>query len=137
MVYKSEDEILSIIRVFESGTIARADWRHNEHLTVAFYYAFHHDFETALAKMRSGIFNLLEAFGVDLSKEMPYHETLTVFWMRTIFDFLESQKEKSFVETANKILEVCGDKDLPLKYYTRDFLFSDEARQNFVEGDLG
>jgi hypothetical protein len=137
MVYKSEDEILSIIRVFESGTIARADWRHNEHLTVAFYYAFHHDFETALAKMRSGIFNLLEAFGVDLSKEMPYHETLTVFWMRTIFDFLESQKEKSFVETANKILEMCGDKDLPLKYYSRDFLFSDEARKNFVKGDLG
>ncbi len=137
MVYKSKDEILSIIRVFESGTIARADWRHNEHLTVAFYYAFHHDFETALAKMRGGIFNLLDAFGVDLSKEMPYHETLTVFWMRTIFDFLESQKEKSLVETANKILEVCGDKDLPLKYYSRDFLFSDEARKKFVKGDLG
>jgi len=106
-------------------------------LTVAFYYAFHHDFETALAKMRGGIFNLLNAFGVNLAKEMPYHETLTVFWMRTIFDLLESQKEKSLLETANKILEVCGDKDLPLKYYTRDFLFSDEARQNFVEGDLG
>ncbi len=136
MVYKSEDEILNIIRVFESGTIARADWRHNEHVTVAFYYAFHHDFETALAKMRGGIFNLLDAFGVDLSKEMPYHETLTVFWMRTVFDFLESQKEKSFVETANKILEVCGDKDLPLKYYSRNFLFSDEARKNFVKGDL-
>ena len=137
MVYKSEDELLNIIRVFESGTIARADWRHNEHLTVAFYYAFHHDFETALDKMRDGIFNLLDAFGVDLSKEMPYHETLTVFWMRTIFDFLESQKEKSLVETANKVLEMCGDKDLPLKYYSRDFLFSDEARKNFVEGDLG
>ena len=137
MVYKSEDELLNIIRVFESGTIARADWRHNEHLTVAFYYAFHHDFETALDKMRDGIFNLLDTFGVDLSKEMPYHETLTVFWMRTIFDFLESQKEKSLVETANKVLEVCGDKDLPLKYYSRDFLFSDEARKNFVEGDLG
>ena len=136
MVYKSEDEILNIIRVFESGTIARADWRHNEHVTVAFYYAFHHDFETALAKMRGGIFNLLDAFGVDLSKEMPYHETLTVFWMQTVFDFLESQKEKSFVETANKILEVCGDKDLPLKYYSRNFLFSDEARKNFVKGDL-
>lgn len=137
MSYKTEDEILKIVRGFETGTISRADWRHAEHLTVAFYYAFHHDFETALAKMRGGIFNLLNAFGVDLSKEMPYHETLTVFWMRTVFDFLESQKEKSFVETANKVLDVCGDKDLPLKYYSRDFLFSDEARKNFVEGDLG
>ncbi|MDQ3714216.1 MAG: hypothetical protein M3388_18645 [Acidobacteriota bacterium] len=136
MAYKSEDEILNIIRVFENGTIWREDWRHNEHLTVAFYYAFHHDYETALDKMRIGIFNLLNAFDVDLSKEMPYHETLTVFWMRTVFDFLESQKEKSFIETANKVLEACGDKDLPLKYYSRDFLFSDEARKDFVGGDL-
>jgi hypothetical protein len=137
MIYQTEDEILRIVRAFETGTISRSEWRHAEHLTVAFYYAFHHDFETAHVKMRGGIFNLLNAFGVDLSKEMPYHETLSVFWMRTIFDFLESQKEKSLVETANKVLEVCGDKDLPLKYYSRDFLFSDEARKNFVEGNLG
>ena len=136
MAYKSEDEILNIVCVFENGTIARADWRHKEHLTVAFYYAFHHDFETALAKMRGGIFNLLNAFDVDLSKEMPYHVTLTVFWLRTIFDFLESQKEKSFVETANRVLDVCGDKDLPLKFYSRELLFSDDARKSFVESDL-
>nr|MBA3784130.1 hypothetical protein [Acidobacteriota bacterium] len=113
MIYQTEDEILRIVRAFENGTIPRSEWRHAEHLTVAFYYAFYHDFETAHVKMRDGIFNLLNSFEVDLSKEMPYHETLTVFWMRTIFDFLESQKEKSLVKTANKILEACGDKDLP------------------------
>jgi hypothetical protein len=67
---------------------------------------------------------------------MPYHETLTVFWMRTIFGLIENRCEDLFVETANKVLEACGDKDLPLKFYSRSFLFSDEARQNFVEGDL-
>lgn len=136
MRYQTEDEILNIVRAFESGTFKRENWRHAEHLTVAFYYAFHLDFETALTKMRAGIFNLLSAFGVDLLKEMPYHETLTVFWMRTIFDLLENRDADSFVETANKVLEIGGDKDLPLKFYSRELLFSLEARLEFVTADL-
>ena len=124
------------MRGFENGTIRREDWRHAEHLTVACYYAFHLDYETALTKMRGGIFNLLNCFGVDLSAEMPYHETLTVFWMRTIFASMKNQSAASLVEYANRILEIGGDKDLPLKFYSRELLFSDEARRNFVAGDL-
>jgi len=136
MAYQSEKEIFEIVRGFEDGTIARADWRHREHLTVAFYYAFHLNFETALTKMRGGIFNLLNSFKIDLSKEMPYHETLTVFWMQTIFDLIESSNGNSLVETANEVLEICADKDLPLKFYSRELLFSDKARAEFVESDL-
>ncbi len=136
MSYKTEDEILDIVRTFENGTILRADWRHAEHLTVACYYAFHHDYECALNRMREGIFNLLNAFGVDLSKEMPYHETLTVFWMRTVFDVIKNRRPDSFLETTNRVLENGGDKDLPYRFYSRELLFSDEARKNFVESDL-
>jgi hypothetical protein len=134
--YNSEKEILEIVRGFENGTIARADWRHAEHLTVAFYYASHNDYETALEKMRTGIFNLLNAFGIDLSKEMPYHETLTVFWMRTIFNLIETNRDCSFVEKANLVLEAGGDKDLPLKFYSRERLFSPAARLEFAAADL-
>lgn len=136
MIYQNENEILEIVRAFESGSIRRENWRHAEHLTVAFYYVFHHDFEIACDKMRSGIFNLLDAFEVDLTKEMPYHETLTVFWMRTILELKEKTTEPSFVETANKILEICADRDLPLRFYSRELLFSDQARKTFLKGDL-
>lgn len=135
MVYKSEEEIINIVRAFENGTIAREDWRHKDHLTVAFYYAFHHDYETALNKMRDGIFNLLNAFAVDLSKEMPYHETLTVFWMRTIFDLKKSKTDCSFAETCNELIEKF-DKDYPLRFYSREILFSEEARKKFIDGDV-
>ncbi len=40
MIYQTEDEILRIVRAFENGTISRSEWRHAEHLTVAFYYVF-------------------------------------------------------------------------------------------------
>ncbi|MCY7346259.1 MAG: hypothetical protein LH614_08585 [Pyrinomonadaceae bacterium] len=123
MACQSEKEIFEIVRDFENGTIRREDWRHAEHLTVACCYALHHDFDAALVKMRDGIFNLLNAFQIDLSKKMPYHETLTVFWMRTIFDSKKNQA--TLVKFANQILRIGGDEDLPLNFYSREFLFSD------------
>jgi hypothetical protein len=44
-----------------------------------------------------------------------YHHTVTVFWMRQVAALL--------------------DKDLPLEYYTRERLFSDDARRGWVEPD--
>lgn len=133
--YETEDEILSIVDEFEKGTISRDDWKHAEHMVVALYYLWHHDFETSLGKMREGIFNLLKAFEVDLTKEMPYHETMTVFWMRTVFDFKNSKNGASMAEICGEMVEKF-DKDYPLRFYSRELLFSDEARARFVEADL-
>ena len=135
MRYKTEEEIAELVRTFEDTTVSRDDWRHAEHLTVALHYIGLHDIETATEKMRSGIFKLLGAFGVDLTKEMPYHETLTVFWMRTVAEFSASKNGASFLEKANELVAVY-DKDYPLRFYSREYLFSDEARAGFVEGDI-
>ena len=136
MKYKSENEIKSLVESFETGTIPEKDWRHAEHLTVALFYLSNHDFCTALTKMRGGIFNLLRSFKVDLSKEMPYHETLTVFWMRTVDNFRKSKNGASLTEICSE-LTADFDKDYPLRFYSRELLFSNEARIKFVDGDLG
>lgn len=135
MKYKSESEISSLVESFENGTISRDDWRHAEHLTVALFYLSNYDFETAVHKMRDGIFNLLRAFKVDLTKEMPYHETLTIFWMRTVEEFKNSKNGCSSLDLHNELVEKF-DKDYPLKFYSREFLFSEKARAEFVEGDI-
>jgi hypothetical protein len=64
-----------------------------------------------------------------------FHHTLTVVWIRLI----ESERLlrpdvpfDAFVEAAPILLN----KDAPLAYYTRERLFSDEARQRWVEPDL-
>jgi hypothetical protein len=134
-IYKTENEIKTLVESFENGTISEADWRHAEHLAVALFYLSNHDFETALAKMRAGIFNLLRAFKVDLTKEMPYHETLTVFWMRAVDDFSNKQSGTPLPEICNALVKKF-DKDYPFKFYTREHLFSEKARAEFVEADL-
>lgn len=137
MNYKNENEILDVVRSFEDGTISREKWKHREHLTVAFYYIKNSkSLLEATDKMRVGIFNLLKSFGVDLKKEMPYHETMTRFWMNLTDGFAKTQNGYSIVETTNLILENFGDKDLPLKFYSRELLFSERARKEFIEPDL-
>ncbi|HEX8638211.1 MAG TPA: hypothetical protein VF692_09125 [Pyrinomonadaceae bacterium] len=135
MKYESENEIAAVVESFESATISRDDWRHAEHLTVALYYVTEHDYEKALTKMRDGIFNLLGAFEVDLTAEMPYHETLTIFWLVTISDFAGSKSDCSLIEICNELIEKF-DKNYPLRFYSSERLFSDEARSKFVEADI-
>jgi hypothetical protein len=136
MKYTTESEIKELVRAFEEATVSRDDWKHAEHLVVALYYIVHHDLETATEKMRSGILKLLTTgFSVDLSKEMPYHETLTIFWMRTVAGFNASKNGGSLPEKVSEMIEIF-DKDYPLRFYSREFLFSDEARARFLPGDL-
>lgn len=135
MKYKTEKEIKELVRKFEDATVSREEWKHAEHLIVALYYASHHDLETAYAKMKSGIFKLLGAFGVDLTKEMPYHETLMVFWMRTVFAFSLMKNGASLMEKAKELVEKY-DKDYPMRFYDREVLFSEKARAEFVEPGL-
>lgn len=134
MRYENEEEIVAVIRGFEDATISRDDWKHAEHLTVGLYYLTRYDLETATKMMRDGIFKLLAAFKVDLTKEMPYHETLTVFWMQSISAFNASRNGISMLEKANELV-ANYDKDYPFLYYSRERLFSDEARTHFVLPD--
>ena len=135
MRFKTEKEITEVVMTFEDATVSRDDWKHAEHLTVALHYLCIYDIDTATEKMRNGIFKLLSAFEVDLNKEMPYHETLTIFWMRTVADFNASKNGASLLDKTNELVAEY-DKDYPLRFYSREFLFSDAARARFVDGDL-
>ncbi|MBL8184677.1 MAG: hypothetical protein JNK51_07100 [Blastocatellia bacterium] len=130
------EEIDEIVRKFETCTIERSNWHHREHLLVALYYVERVGAEHAIEKMREGIFRLLtEAFNVDLTAEMPYHETLTVFWVRAVDAFRSAHPNSSLNELADEMTQHF-DKELPLRFYSRELLFSDRARETFIEPDV-
>src|SRR5687768_15038173 len=134
--YENEAEVRDLVRSFEDATIPHDDWKHAEHLVVALYYLVHHDLGTAYQKMKTGILNLLEnGFKVDLKKEMPYHETITLFWMRVVAEYNASKNGASLLDKANEVAYK-WDKDYPLRFYSRELLFSDDARATFVGPDL-
>lgn len=134
--YNSDSEILDLVKAFEGATVSRDKWKHAEHIIVALYYLTREDYDDATVKMRDGIFKLLtKGFNVNLSKEMPYHETLTVFWMRTIDDFLTDRRNRTLAENAVEAIKLF-DKEFPFRFYTREVLSSDMARAEYVEPDL-
>jgi hypothetical protein len=135
MKYRSESEINEMIAGFEDGSIAQADWRHAEHVLVACRYVTDHDTETATARMRAGIKNLLRSFGVVEDEKYPYHETLTVFWIKLVAAVRERRRDLEFFEFC-RMAESELTKDLPLAFYSRELLLSDAARASYIEPDL-
>jgi hypothetical protein len=117
-------------RAFERGEIAAADFDHRAHVRVAWVYLREGpSFDAALARMRAAI----QAFAAAANAAQKYHETITVLWMRLLADAaLRVPQPCELVELLERCPEL-ADKDLPLKYYSRERLFSDEARGRWIE----
>lgn len=137
MIYKTDEEIITLAKAFEERTLQKADWTHAAHLAVGLYYIFHNPPGVAKNLMSDGIYWLNDAHGTANTETSGYHETLTVFWLKTIANYLDKTgREAGLAALANGLPATVGDPNLPLKYYSRELLFSTEARLNYVEPDL-
>ncbi len=80
--------------------------------------------EDALDAVRRGIHRLNEACGVVSTPTSGYHETITRFYMRVVGNFVETEAEGDWATRANRLIERYGEKDLPLRHYSKDRLMS-------------
>jgi hypothetical protein len=135
--FRTTEEILALVRGFEDCTLAREHWTHAAHLTVALWNLLQYDWPEAVARVRLGIQRYNAAHGIRTTPTGGYHETLTLFWLRHVRAFLEGGRNeaRALVLLANE-LAATADKSLPLAHYTRERLFSTEARAGWVEPDL-
>lgn len=137
MIFITDAEVIELAKAFEARTLPKAEWTHAAHLVVGLYYCYHHPFGVAKNLMRDGIYWLNDAHGTPNTETSGYHETLTIFWLRTVAEFLDAAgREAGLAALANGLVASVNDSKLPLKYYSRERLFSVEARLNYVEPDL-
>ena len=123
----------AFLDAFESCEIPAAEFRHCDHLRLAFIYLTLHDLDTALHLMRSGLQRFLAHLGAPASK---YHETITRAWMLAVEHFTEEAgPTASFEEFAASSPRLFAPGAMET-HYTPERLWSDEARQRFVEPDL-
>jgi hypothetical protein len=135
--FRTTEEIFSLVRRFGDCTLPRAEWTHAAHLTVALWFLLEFDWPEATERVRRGIRSYNAAHGIRPTPTGGYHETLTVFWLRVVRSFLEEGRNegRALVSLANE-LAAEADSRLPLRHYTRERLFSPEARASWVEPDL-
>jgi len=137
MIFETDEEVLKLAKAFEERTLPKSEWTHAAHLVVGLYYCYRHPLGVAKNLMSDGIYWLNDAHGTPNTETSGYHETLTVFWLRTVAGYLDKTgREAGLAALANGLLAVVNDSQLPLKYYSRERLFSVEARMNYVEPDL-
>ena len=118
---------------FESFEFAPGVFDHREHVRLAYVYLCDHDPSTAHLKVREALRGYLAHHGVDPSK---YHETITRAWILAVRHFMGNSSDAAsfaqFIDANPQLL----DSQIMLGHYSKDVLFSDEARGTFVEPNV-
>jgi hypothetical protein len=129
----------ALVAAFLARTLPKPAWTHVAHLRVGLWHVRRLGEAAALAALRERIRAYNEAVGTANTDSSGYHETLTVFYVRLIADFLERAGpaiDGGDEALEARLIEERGRRELPLEYYSRDRLFSVEARRTWVAPDL-
>jgi hypothetical protein len=109
----------AFLKALERGTFPKEDMNHRAHLRLALLCRDN--------PQRAR--DLLQRFTVGVGQAVKYNETLTQVWLRLV----AAHSEK----TVDALMRTpLADATLPLRHYSHERLWSDEARERFIEPDL-
>lgn len=135
-MYAAEHEIIELVQAFEDCTLARSEWTHAAHLTIALWYLIHSPF-TATEKIRCGIQRYNHAHSIELTLNDGYHETITLFWVHLIRIYLSHINiNDSLLKLTNQLIDHYADPSVLFEYYSYDRLFSALAHSTWLEPNL-
>lgn len=137
-LFTSDHAIVRIGTALLDRTLPKEDWTHEAHLATCLWLlrerpdiAIERDLPAIIAS-----YNV--AVGGENTESAGYHETLTQLYIRGVRAFdARLPAGTSLLDAVNALLaSKNGDRAWPLVFYSRDRLFSLEARQRWVDPDL-
>jgi hypothetical protein len=136
-LFADADEIRSIGEAMLACTLPKEAWTHEAHLSTCLWLLIERpdiDLDRALGDLIRR-YNL-SVGGVNDSQN-GYHETITRAFLMGTRRFLERSAGLDLLTAVNGLLAALeGKRDWPLRFYSRDRLFTPDARLAFVEPDL-
>lgn len=121
-----------LIRCFEAGEVPAEGFHHEQHVRVAWNYVTRHPLADALERFKSG----LKRFALAQGKPNLYHETITIAYVLLINERVDRSKTCGWDRFVAENPDLLQWKPSVLdRYYTQEALWSDRARQEFVEPD--
>ncbi len=119
-------------------TATREEWTHEAHLAATAYLLLHRPDIDVDAELPGIIRRFNESVGGVNSDAEGYHETITRTFLHGVRLFLaEPRNGEALHEIVNGLLlSPMGRRDWPLRFYSRERLFSVEARRSHVAPDL-
>jgi hypothetical protein len=132
--YDSEKEIEALVRGLEMCTLKPEVFDHAAHLVVGLWYVSKSSETKATKSMRVGLLRFIAHNGVDPQK---YNETITIFWVKWLRSFIDQTGASRPIEAlANELIKTCPSANLIFSYFSKELIFTEEARRNWVEPDL-
>ena len=125
----TDAEILAMVDRLERCLLAKEEFHHRDHLTVAVVYLYATDFDAAVDRMRSS----LKRFAGHHHVTGLYHETLTWFWLQQVEMRLD--RRLCLAESVRSMHEQLSDKNLAFEYYSRERINSQEAKEKWLPPD--
>ncbi len=122
---------------FEQCRVSKQEWTHEGHLVAGFWYVHTLGREAALQKMRMAIRRHNDAVGTPNTETGGYHETITCLFLNGIDEHIQRQAHLTFESSlATLLASSMASSAWPLARYSKERLFSVEARRGWVEPDL-
>ncbi|HTA69376.1 MAG TPA: hypothetical protein VK776_13890 [Bryobacteraceae bacterium] len=129
---KTELADLEFVRAFEACELANDNFHHRDHIRLAWIYLqLYGELE---ARVR--IAEAIRKFAAHHGKSDKYHETITVAWLRLVWNTMaRAPLDASFEDLTTAAPELL-DKRTIERFYSAATLASDTARMYWMEPDL-
>lgn len=121
----------AFMRLLKTCQIPNELFRHRDHLRAAWLCLKRMPLGEATAAMDQ----LIRRFALHHGREDKYHRTLTIVWVHLVDAHAVAYPAPTFDQFALRHAALLA-KDLPLHFYSRETLFSPQAREQWVEPDL-
>jgi len=137
-LFHSDAEVEHLGEGMLARTLPRPEWTHEAHLATTTYLLLKRPDIDLDEELPGLIRRYNESVGGVNSDSEGYHETITRVFLHGVRLFLsEADLEDPLHELVNELLlSPMGKRDWPLRFYSRERLFSVEARRHFIEPDL-
>jgi hypothetical protein len=132
----SDDDIDRIGSAVRERTLPKREWTHAAHFAAAFWILRRSNLN-AMRDMPALIRAYNEATGVANTDTTGYHETITLASLRAADAWIAAHAREPLHASLNGLLASdYGRSDWPLAFWSRELLFSVEARRRWVEPNL-
>lgn len=137
-LFARAEDIRAIGEAMLACTLPKEGWTHEAHLSTCLWLLV----ERPDIDVDGEIGDLIRSYNVSVGgvndDTQGYHETITRVFVAGVRRYLARTGEMELLAAVNGLLsEPEGARDWPLRFYSRERLFSVAARRDFVAPDLG
>ncbi|MGH6651960.1 MAG: hypothetical protein ACREB7_12615 [Sphingopyxis sp.] len=136
-LFAGDDEIRALGEGLLACVLPREAWTHEAHLGACLWLLSERPDIDVDAEIAGIIRRFNESVGGVNDDSQGYHDSITRAYVAGVRLFLSETSETGLAARVNALLlSPMGRRDWPLRFYSRDLLFSVAARRGFVEPDI-